>query len=315
MEPEEAAEIREWTAGAGDAGLRLDVFLSRQLLHSSRSQAQKLIRSGCVEIGLRRAVKTGEILNAGDSVRVRLVNREERVTAEDLPLEILFEDEDLLVVNKPAGMVVHVGAGIRSGTLVNALLHHICNLSSAGGAERPGIVHRLDKMTSGLIIVAKNDSSHRVLAESFKARTIEKTYLALVHGRVSQAEGVIDAPIGRDPRRRSRMKIEGLRARPSVTNYHVEERFPDFTLLRVMPRTGRTHQIRVHLASIGRPVVGDTQYGAPSRIRLNGTEQKTLPRNFLHACALKFMHPMKGVNMEFEADLPAELKDFLAKLR
>ena len=216
------------------------------------------------------------------------------------------------MVNKAAGMVVHVGAGVNSGTLVNALLHHIAALSMAGGEERPGIVHRLDRMTSGLVVVAKNDTAHRRLSEQFKSREVRKTYLALVHGRVVSDSGEIAKPVGRDPVRRTRMKVGGIAPREAVTKYRVVRRIGRFTLVEAMPQTGRTHQIRVHLASIGHPVVGDTTYGAPAKLRFGIGEEATLSRTFLHAAKLAFAHPITGVALEFEAPLPGELATFLA---
>ncbi|HEV2416184.1 MAG TPA: RluA family pseudouridine synthase [Terriglobia bacterium] len=307
-------ETREIVADAGDAGERLDVFLASRLPEVSRSRLRRLIQAGCVETGGRVAAKAGETVAAGDSVRVRLAREEMRALPENLPVEIVYEDSDLVVVNKSAGMVVHIGAGIHSGTLVNALLYHIRQLSSAAGDERPGIVHRLDKMTSGLMLVAKNDAAHRVLAAAFKARAIKKTYTTLVHGRVKQDAGSVDAPVGRDPRHRYRMKVGGVKGREALTEFAVLRRFQDFTLLSAMPRTGRTHQIRVHLASLGHPVAGDTAYGAPAKIRLNGQERKTLSRTFLHASALEFAHPSTGKPLAFAAPLPAELAAFLDKL-
>ena len=194
------------SARAEDAGERLDIFLTRQMLDWSRSQVQRLIRSGLVTVGARVALKGGEEVQAGDTISVRAEREELTAMPEALPLSIVYEDEDLLVVNKPAGMAVHVGAGVKSGTLVNALLHHVKTLSSAGGEMRPGIVHRLDRMTSGLVMVAKNDAAHRQLAEQFKSREVRKTYVLLVHGRVASEQGEICKPVGRDPIRRTRMK-------------------------------------------------------------------------------------------------------------
>jgi len=209
--------------------------------------------------------------------------------------------------------VVHVGAGVKSGTLVNALLHHVGKLSASGGEHRPGIVHRLDKMTSGLLIVAKNDFAHRKLAEQFKGRAVHKTYSVLVHGRVASETGKIERDVGRDPRHRTRMKAGGIGARQALTVYRVVERFPHFTLLEAEPRTGRTHQIRVHLASIGHPVVGDTLYGAPGKLTVGGQPQKTLERNFLHAASLEFRHPRSAEVIRLEAPLPEDLKSFLGE--
>lgn len=309
-----ADEIREIIADASGAGERLDVFLASRLPELSRSHLRRLIQAGCVETGGRVAAKAGEIVSEGDPIRVRLARVETRAQPENLPIGIIYEDASLVVVNKPAGMVVHIGAGIHSGTLVNALLYHIRQLSTAAGDERPGIVHRLDKMTSGLMLVAKDDASHRTLAAAFKERTVRKTYIALVHGRVSRDQGEIEAPVGRDPHHRYRMKIGGEKAREALTHFTVIRRFQSFTLLHAMPRTGRTHQIRVHLASIGHPVAGDTAYGAPAKIQLNGLDRGTLARTFLHAFKLEFAHPTTGKLLAFEAPLPADLEAFLRKV-
>jgi len=311
---EDSPDFNEFVVTKEEAGKRLDVFLAARLPDWSRSQIQDLIRRGLVTVGSRPARKAGEIVATGVSISIRLERQELRAAPEDLPLSIVYEDDDLVVVDKPAGMVVHVGAGVKSGTLVNALLHHIGTLSAAGGALRPGIVHRLDKMTSGLVIVAKNDAAHRALAAQFKSREIHKTYLALVHGRVAMDLGEIARPVGRDPVRRVRMKAGGLAPRESLTRYRVVKRLPHFTLLEAMPHTGRTHQIRVHLASIGHPVVGDTLYGAPGNLRLGGREVLTLDRTFLHAAALEFAHPRSGESLALKSPLPAELEDFLGRM-
>jgi 23S rRNA pseudouridine1911/1915/1917 synthase len=305
------SEVREFVANSDEAGTRLDVFLSRRLPDWSRSQIQRQIRSGAVSIGPLTVYRTAESVTPGDHVSIRAYRHELRAVPEALPLEIVHEDDDLLVVNKPAGMVVHVGAGVKSGTLVNALLHHISSLSSEGGELRPGIVHRLDRMTSGLIIVAKNDVAHRRLTTEFKDRRVHKSYMALVHGHVASEKGEIRTSVGRDPMHRVRMKSGGIGAREALTRYHVLRRFPKFTLLRADPLTGRTHQVRVHLASLGHPVVGDTLYGAPSRIHAGNSERKTLSRNFLHAASIEFNHPGNGQVMRFESPLPAELQEFL----
>jgi 23S rRNA pseudouridine1911/1915/1917 synthase len=275
---------------------------------------QRQIRSGFVTVGSQAVYKAGEEVAAGQHVVIRAARHELRATPEALPLNIVYEDQDLVVVNKPAGMVVHVGAGVKSGTLVNALLHHIGTLARAAGDLRPGIVHRLDRMTSGLVVVAKNDQAHRDLSSQFKNREIHKRYLALVHGRVAVDRGEIGKPVGRDPRRRIRMRTSGLGAREALTRYRVLRRYPHFSLLEVEPQTGRTHQIRVHLSSIGHPVVGDTLYGAPSRIRIGSDDEKTLDRNFLHAAAIHFRHPRNSERLEFHAPPPAELKRFLSRI-
>jgi 23S rRNA pseudouridine1911/1915/1917 synthase len=307
-------EQREFVVASDDVGKRLDVYLARQLADWSRSQLQDLIHRGLVTINSEPARKAGEKIDTGDRIAVRLERQELRATPEALPLSIVYEDEDLVVVDKPAGMVVHVGAGVKEGTLVNALLHHIGTLSRASGELRPGIVHRLDRMTSGLVIAAKNDAAHRALAAQFKSREVQKTYLALVHGRVAKESGEVARAVGRDPVRRVRMKAGGLAPREALTRYRVLKRFPHFTLLEAEPRTGRTHQIRVHLASIGHPVVGDTLYGAPGRLRLGGREMPTFARTFLHAAALEFCHPQSGSAVRVNSPLPDDLQDFLGRI-
>lgn len=308
------AVTRQFVVPAEAAGDRLDAFLVRQMPDWSRSQIQRLIREGLVTLGSAPAKKSGEEIAAGTEITVCAKHDELRATPEDLPLDIVYEDSDILVVNKAAGMVVHVGAGVRSGTLVNALLAHIHALSSLGGDLRPGIVHRLDKMTSGLVVVAKNDAAHRRLSEQFKSREVHKNYTALVHGRMATDSGEISKPVGRDPRRRTRMKTGGIAPREALTKYRVLRRFGHFTLVEAMPQTGRTHQIRVHLASLGHPVVGDTTYGAPAKLRFKGNEEPTLPRTFLHAAKLAFTHPLTGAPLELEAPLPEDLLAFLACL-
>jgi 23S rRNA pseudouridine1911/1915/1917 synthase len=262
-----------------------------------------------------------------------------KATAEDIPLDVVFEDADLAVVNKPAGMMVHAGAGQNEdarnrGTLVNALLYRFKKLSSTCGDLRPGIVHRLDKDTSGLIVVAKNDRAHAALAEMFSSRQIRKTYIALVQGTVEKAKGTINAGVGRDPVRRTRMTAKPQdNARAAVSHYEVvrrlANRFGKFTLVKVRIETGRTHQIRVHMASIGHPVVGDTLYGGSGQLtdqaaaqaatskaarRKAEPEHLRLGRNFLHAARLEFPHPKTGKVLELEAPLPAELETFLNRL-
>jgi len=305
------AETRHFVVPAEAAGDRLDLFLVRQMPDWSRSQISRLIRDGLVMLGTIPAKKGGEVIEVGTAISVRAEHEELHATPENLPLDIIYEDSDILVVNKAAGMVAHLGAGVSSGTLVNALLGHINALSSAGGEQRPGIVHRLDKMTSGLVIVAKNDAAHRRLSEQFKSREVHKTYVALVHGRVHADSGEVALPVGRDPRRRTRMKTGGIAPREALTKYHVARRIGHFTLVEAMPQTGRTHQIRVHLASLGHPVVGDNTYGAPAKLRFGASEEPTLPRTFLHAAKLAFTHPITGAPLQFEAPLPGELAMFL----
>ena len=253
-----------------------------------------------------------------------------RATAEEIPLDIAYEDDDLAVVNKPAGMMVHAGAGATEdqrnrGTLVNALLHHFSKLSALGGEMRPGIVHRLDKETSGLIIVAKNDYAHRKLAAQFARREVKKTYIALVHGWPKKDAGTISASISRDRVRRTRMTTRYAGGREAISHYKVLRRidsvFGKFTLLEVRIETGRTHQIRVHMASLGQPVVGDTLYGAPRELRSRPARGKpanqptiSLPRNFLHAAELDLTHPRTGARIALTSALPSELQAFLEVL-
>ena len=309
------AETRQFVVPAESARDRLDLFLVRQMPDWSRSQISRLIRDGLVMVGSVSAKKPGDVIESGAQISVTAKHEELHATPEDLPLAIVYEDSDILVVNKAAGMVVHVGSGIKSGTLVNALLYRlapISGLSTMGGDLRPGIVHRLDKMTSGLVVVAKNDAAHRRLSEQFKSREVHKTYLALVHGRMAAESGEINRPVGRDPRRRTRMKAGGIAPREALTKYRVLRRIGNFTLVEAFPQTGRTHQIRVHLASLGHPVVGDNTYGAPAKLRFGASEEATLPRTFLHAAKLAFAHPLTGAPLQFEAPLPEELVAFLA---
>lgn len=246
-----------------------------------------------------------------------------RAMPEEIPLDIVYEDDDLAVVNKPAGMMVHAGAGSTEdqrnrGTLVNALLHRFGRLSGVGGELRPGIVHRLDKTTSGLIVVAKNDESHRQLAAQFAGRRVKKTYIALVHGAMKQDSGTISTTISRDRVHRVRMTTRGRGGREAISHYaatrRIESPFGKFTLLEVRIDTGRTHQIRVHLASLRHPVVGDALYGAPRELRSKQGDSLSLSRNFLHAAKLEFVHPRTGELLEFSRPLPAELEAFLTQL-
>ena len=316
------------------AGKRLDAWLAAQLENVSRARVQLLLSEAKVLVD-GAAAKASLKLRGGETVEVlgEPEPRPLRAIAESIPLHIVYEDEDLSVINKPAGMMVHAGAGATDdernmGTLVNALLGHYQQLSSTGGALRPGIVHRLDKQTSGLIIVARNDAAHLKLAEMFSRRQMRKTYLALVHGSVKQDKGTINAAISRDAIRRTRMTTRrDVGARTAVSHYTVlerlETRFGKFTLVSVRIETGRTHQIRVHLSSIGHPVVGDTLYGAPETIVVPGARKKSDPpaetisldRNFLHAAELEFAHPRTGKPLGLEAPLPGELQAFLEKLK
>jgi len=298
------------SAGKSDAGTRLDHFLQSQLPAYSRARLQDWIKRGLVLVNgcSRRAsylVRESDILEVSPAELPPL-----RASAEEIPLRILYEDSDLVAIDKPAGMVVHAGAGVREGTVVNALLHHFGSLSSVGGELRPGIVHRLDKDTSGVLLVAKTDAAHRALAEQFASRSVEKVYLALVHGAFSTDSGRIDKPITRDPVRRVRMTARLEHGRAASTRYDVLRRWPGFALLEVRIGTGRTHQIRVHLASIGHPVVGDRLYGAPAVV----AGMPPLGRFFLHAHRIRFRQPTSGAEIVVESPLAPELADWMGKL-
>lgn len=265
-----------------------------------------------------KPVKASYKLRGGEQIEISLPKAKPgALLPEAIPLEIVYEDADLAVINKTAGIVIHTGAGVHQGTLVNALLHHFESLSESGGTERPGIVHRLDKQTSGLLVVAKNDFSHVNLARQFQTRAVIKRYLALVHGQMKKPAGEIQSAIGRDRVNRLRMSTRSRRAREAHTLYEVVEGFRRFSLLRLTIKTGRTHQIRVHLSSIKHPVVGDTLYGAPARITGSGGKQilPALERNFLHAAFLQFLHPRTQQTMSFSSDLPEELSRFLSQAR
>ena len=287
----------------GDAGKRLDHFLQEHLPQFSRSRLQSWIKEGRVLVNGSSA-KVSLILHGGEGVEVSPADAVPLLAApEDLPLEILYQDAAVIAINKPAGLVVHAGAGAESGTLVNRLVHHFTGLSQVGGDLRPGIVHRLDKGTSGVLLVARNDAAHRALAAQFAGRTVEKTYLALVHGKVRNEQGRVTAPIARDPVRRIRMTAKLATGRSALTEYRVLRRFEKFTYLEIRIGTGRTHQIRVHLSSIGHPVAGDKLYGAPPAEKI-----------FLHAWRIVFASPATGQRVAVEAPLPAELTAWLASL-
>lgn len=260
--------------------------------------------------GLPQA-KASYLLRAGDSIEVEPAAPPAlHAVAEEIPLVVLYEDPDVIAIDKPPGMAVHAGAGLHSGTVVNALLHHFAALSQVGGEERPGIVHRLDRYTSGVLLVARNDAAHRKLAEQFADRSLEKIYLALVHGAVNADTGSVDRPISRDPVRRVRMTARLAQGRAAFTRYQVLQRFPKFTYLSVRIGTGRTHQIRVHLSSLGHPVVGDTLYGAPAQI----PGMPPLARYFLHAHRITFSQPSTGQPITVESPLPQELQAWMAAL-
>lgn len=309
---------------AEEGGLRLDHILATRFPEHSRSYLQKLIRDGHVSIGMQRA-KAGRTLDAGDTIDIVFPEPEiSTVDPEPIPLRVLHEDPQIIVVDKPSGLVVHPGAGVRSGTLVNALLHHCNDLSGIGGVERPGIVHRLDKETSGVMVVAKTDTAHRDLARQFEERTVSKRYLALVWGDMKDDAGTIDVPIGRDTRHRVKISARTSRPRQALTRYRVLKRLTGgpgdvtFCWVEVRPETGRTHQIRVHLQMVGHSVAGDETYGGARWQQVADTERREVLRSLgrlaLHASRLEIRHPADGRPVSFEAPLPAELATCIERL-
>ena len=298
-------------AGPLDTGKRLDTFLHEKLPEFSRSRLQSWIKASLVSVD-GKAARSSVLIKGGETISVTPAALPPlRAEPEELPLKILYDDPEVIVVDKPAGMVVHAGAGHHEGTLVNALLHHFGTLSSINGDLRPGIVHRLDKETSGVLAVARTDFAHQALAAQFQNRQVEKVYLALVHGRVKGERGTITTPITRDPIRRTRMTTKLGSGRSAFTEYQVIEQFPTAAFLRVRIGTGRTHQIRVHLASIGHPIVGDRLYGAPAHL----PGLPPLARFFLHAHRLRFVSPGTGVPITVESPLSQDLANVLACLR
>jgi 23S rRNA pseudouridine1911/1915/1917 synthase len=307
------------TVADAEAGERLDRFLARRLPHFSRARLQALMRAGNV---LRDGAAIGALghrTKPGETYAVHVPPPEPAAPqAQAIPLAIVYEDAHLVVVDKPSGLTVHPGPGHASGTLVNALIAHCGDsLSGIGGVKRPGIVHRLDKDTSGVLVVARTAAALEGLARQFRERTLEKRYLALVHGTVRGQSGVVDRAIGRDPRARTRMSVAARRARAAVTRWTVRERFAGATLLDVAPTTGRTHQIRVHLAAIGHPIVGDAVYGGRRRGGRGETAAilAAMPRQALHAASLALVHPVTGVPLRLAARPPEDLSTILDRLR
>ncbi|HEX7996995.1 MAG TPA: RluA family pseudouridine synthase [Pyrinomonadaceae bacterium] len=316
--PEQESATQVFRINESEAGTRLDAFLAARIADWSRARLQRLIEDGDVLVN-SRTVKSSYKLRANDELEVELTTTAPTsFTPENIPLDIVYEDDELVVVNKPAGLVVHPAAGVPSGTLANALAYHFQHLPEGAGAVRPGIVHRLDRDTSGLIMVAKTEAAHEHLTEQFRARQVFKSYVALVHGRVVAESGRIDAAIARDPRNRTRMAAV-RNGRPSLSLYRVRQRYDRFTLLDVEIKTGRTHQIRVHLQWLKHPVVADPVYGggrdntvADARLRARIT---ALGRQFLHAEQLGFHHPRTGDVMRFKSALPRDLAEFLENLK
>ena len=311
----------EFIVASHEAGLRLDIYLSLKDLGLSRSQVKKSVDDGLVRVN-RFDSKVSHRLRPGDIVEI---DKREPITCsalpQDLPLSIVYEDEYILVVDKPAGMVVHPAAGHFQDTIVNAVLHHCPNLSGIGGVLRPGIVHRLDKETSGLLVVAKSDEAHQGLSGQFKRHEVKKTYTALVYGNPKEDEGQIDLPLGRHPVDRKKMSTRSRRSKEALTTWKVHERFGVATMLDVNIMTGRTHQIRVHLSALGLPVIGDSVYGNSRRAdavhdTFVRSKLKTMKRQALHAAKIGFVHPVTCEEMMFSSPLPddmAHLADFLRR--
>jgi 23S rRNA pseudouridine1911/1915/1917 synthase len=310
----------QYIVGAEEQDLRLDVFLSRRDPSLSRAQVQRLIEQGAVQTG-NRSAKASHKVRDGEEIRCkRPPAREYDVTPQDIPLSILFEDESILVVDKPAGMVVHPAPGHQEGTLVNAILYHCRDLSGIGGVLRPGIVHRLDKDTSGLLVVAKSDQAHHSLTEQFRQRLVKKTYHALIYGDIKEDQGTIDFPVGRHPEDRKKMSTRSHRGRDAATRWQVHERYGAATLLHVEIKTGRTHQIRVHLHALGYPVVGDSVYGSARLANAIGDPArrsvlKRMKRQALHAARLSFIHPVTGEWLTFTAPLAADMAELCRFLK
>ncbi|WP_312699638.1 RluA family pseudouridine synthase [Sedimentibacter sp.] len=276
---------------------RIDAYIARQLEEMSRSSVQKLIADGMITVN-NKSIKANYKLKKNDEINIIIPEPEPLdIAAEDIPIDIVYEDDDLAVINKPQGMVVHPAPGHHTGTLVNSLMYHLKNLSSINGVMRPGIVHRLDKNTSGMMLVAKNDKSHNFLAKCLKEHSINRIYYALVEGNIKDDEGVVDAPLGRSEKDRKKRTVTTKNSKNAVTNYWVVERYGKYTLLKLKLQTGRTHQIRVHMKYIAHPVVGDDVYGSKTnKFGLNG--------QLLHSKTVGFIHPSTGEYMEFDSELP-----------
>lgn len=305
----ENEELLEFEAGPEQAGERIDKFVTESLNDDSisRTQVQDWIKSGAVHVN-QSVVKPNYKLSSGDQVAIRVPDPEDAaIAAEDIPLDIAYEDSDVIVINKPRGMVVHPAPGHSSGTVVNALMYHCKDLSGINGVLRPGIVHRIDKDTSGLLMAAKNDLAHVSLAEQLKYHSVSRKYIALVHGNLPHDQGTIDAPIGRDPNDRKLFTVTDRNSKHAVTHFVVLERLGDYTIVELQLETGRTHQIRVHMKYIGYPLAGDPVYGRNKTVALKGQA--------LHAALLGFKHPRTGEYLEFEAPIPADMEHVINSLR
>ncbi|EFM12844.1 pseudouridine synthase, RluA family [Paenibacillus curdlanolyticus YK9] len=309
MENEEDNASLEWVVEVDEAGERLDKYVTESFADSavSRTQIQEWIKSGAVLVNGTEA-KAKHRLEAGDVITVEVPEPEPaEIIAEPIPLNIVYEDEDVIVINKQRGLVVHPAPGHHSGTVVNALMYHCQDLSGINGSIRPGIVHRIDKDTSGLLMAAKNDAAHASLSAQLKEHTVTRKYIALVHGNLPHDRGTVDAPIGRDSRDRKMFAVTDKNSKHAVTHFSVIERLDDYTVLELQLETGRTHQIRVHMKYIGHPLAGDPMYGRSKTVALNGQA--------LHAAILGFNHPRTNEYLEFEAPIPEDMENVLHSLR
>ena len=305
------AMLEEYTVEESQSGMRLDKFLTEIYPDQTRSFLQKLVKSGEIKVNGKPVIKAGFVVEGGDQVSASIPTPQAvEIEAENIPLDILYEDADVLIVNKPKGMVVHPSAGHYSGTLVNAIMYHCADsLSGINGEIRPGIVHRIDMDTTGALIICKNDASHVDIAEQIKEHTVTRRYRGIVCGVVKEDEGTIEGAIGRHPTQRKKMAINEKNGKPAITHYKVLQRFAKYTYMEFRLETGRTHQIRVHMASIGHPLLGDELYGNPKNLAMKGLQGQTL-----HAMVIGFVHPTTHEYMEFEAPLPEYFQNLLQKL-
>ena len=305
------AMLEEYTVEESQSGMRLDKFLTEIYPDQTRSFLQKLVKSGEIKVNGKPVIKAGFVVEGGDQVSASIPTPQAvEIEAENIPLDILYEDADVLIVNKPKGMVVHPSAGHYSGTLVNAIMYHCADsLSGINGEIRPGIVHRIDMDTTGALIICKNDAAHVDIAEQIKEHTVTRRYRGIVCGVVKEDEGTIEGAIGRHPTQRKKMAINEKNGKPAITHYKVLHRFAKYTYMEFRLETGRTHQIRVHMASIGHPLLGDELYGNPKNLAMKGLQGQTL-----HAMVIGFVHPTTHEYMEFEAPLPEYFQNLLQKL-
>mgnify|MGYP000004765348 FL=1 len=305
------AMLEEYTVEESQSGMRLDKFLTEIYPDQTRSFLQKLVKSGEIKVNGKPVIKAGFVVEGGDQVSASIPTPQAvEIEAENIPLDILYEDADVLIVNKPNGMVVHPSAGHYSGTLVNAIMYHCADsLSGINGEIRPGIVHRIDMDTTGALIICKNDAAHVDIAEQIKEHTVTRRYRGIVCGVVKEDEGTIEGAIGRHPTQRKKMAINEKNGKPAITHYKVLQRFAKYTYMEFRLETGRTHQIRVHMASIGHPLLGDELYGNPKNLAMKGLQGQTL-----HAMVIGFVHPTTHEYMEFEAPLPEYFQNLLKKL-